>query len=98
MFTWFRRRQEERAAFLAALHAIRDVSIANAAAQQEMSKAFRVWMESFQVNAAPEMRENSDVVAWQSQAVAKMEAAGLPVGATELERLEWLATQMDAAV
>ena len=91
---WFRRksaldRQEE------VLKAVLEASKAQSDAVAQIAKAFATYLDSFKVSSAPELREHADADAWQREEIADMEAKGLPIGATELDRLRWIARTVD---
>lgn len=72
------------------------------ATQQEQAKAFTAlagamtaWIGSFRVDAPPEVRQSAEALAWEAETTREMEAQGLPVGATELDRLRWIAMAND---
>ncbi len=72
-----------------------DLQKTQAQAFTQMAGSFQTWIESFKVDGPTELRLPADAEAWQRETVAEMEQAGLPVGATELDRLKWIAHNVD---
>lgn len=91
---WFSRRSDADR-HEAILKAVLETSKAQSEAVAQIAKAFASYIDSFKVNGSPEMREHADAGVWEREAIAEMEAKGLPVGATELDRLRWIARQVD---
>jgi hypothetical protein len=66
-------------------------------AMTQMAQAFSDFIGSFKTDGVPQVYEPADKLAWQEETIAEMESRGLAVGATELDRLRWIAKQVDMA-
>lgn len=66
-------------------------------AMTKMAEAFSDFIGSFKVDGTPQVYESADRLAWQDETVAAMQEQGMPIGATEIDRLKWIARQVDMA-
>ena len=64
---WISRRQQEREAFLTALHSMVEVSVAASEAQREMAKSFQAYLELFKTTGEPQRYVTSDAEEWRKE-------------------------------
>lgn len=77
------------------MKAVIDASKAQSEAVAQIAKTFAAYIDSFKVDSPPEQRQHADQMAFERETIEEMEARGLPVGATELDRLRWIAKTVD---